>query len=1153
MKALFSRRALPCLAVLAALHGNLHAQSIYGSLRGAVTDAQGGIIANAKVTLVDEATNLTRAAIANSTGEYNFSFVTPSTYSLVSEAPGFKKFEHKGISVATQQAVTVDVKMDVGNVTESVMVTEEIPLLETANASQGQVIDRQKLIDLPNLGRNPFMMSRLAPTVQQVGNPAYNRMQDQSGSSQISINGGPVRGNNYLLDGIAITDFSNRAVIIPSLEAVEEVKVQYSTFDAEMGRTGGGMFNTFLKSGGNTFHGSLFGYMRQTDWLANTFFNNRNGAKITDQPFRNYGGSFGGPVIIPKVYNGKNKTFFWLGFEGYRDTQAASREQYTPTAAERIGDFSRTLNSAGALQTIYDPLTTQADGSRSPFSGNIIPGARIDTVGRNIAATYMLSNKATGGRFYGDNNLAGSGPLSSIADQKFIKFDHQITSWWRASLSYLRYNSSEPGENPYPTISSPDQWYLDRYVDTTQVNTTLTPASTWVIAVRYGFNRFPNIGTQKSQNFNVASLGFSNAFVKDIPSQTFPNVAMQTAYSLGTNNNFNYVHHSKNLGITVSKYLGRHTLKFGYDFRRLNDDGLDYGNSSGAFTFDNRFTRANSNSNTSASGADMADLLLGAMAGATGFIPTKLFEYINYNGLYVQDDFRVNSKLTLNLGLRWERETGLRETNNNLITGFDANAANPIGVAAGTPVKGVFRFAGVDGQKVTTGSPNLNKMSPRIGVAYQLNSKTVVRGGWGFFWAPAFALGSPSASEGITATTSPSVSNDGNKAPAIYLSNPFVNGLDKPIGNTLGALTGIGKPMTIFDPNSNSTRVQQFSFDVQRQLGAGWVTSIGYAGSRTTDLTWTTASLNYNQLDTQFFSQGTALTQAVPNPFSGKGGSGVIGGATVARNQLLRPFPQFTSVNFTFSDRNRAQYDSMVMRLQKSLSKGLSLVSTYTFSKNFDMAGGGPGNNLNAGNSGPQNVYTLDGEWGLSYLHSPHRWTNAVTYELPIGKGKMLLASLPRAADMVLGGWSINAVSTIQTGYPLLVYMNNNGNSALGTARQRPNATGTSPEVGGAFGPRIDGWINRSAFTDAAPFTFGNVSRSLGMRGPGQVNWDMSVFKTVQVFENFKAQFRAEALNAMNTPWFRGPNTAFGNAAFGRITSQGNFPRMLQLGLRLYF
>ena len=1143
--------AVTAFALIAA--SSAVAQSIYGGVRGIISDAQGSVVAGAKITLTDEATNSARAAVTNETGEYNFASVVPSVYTVSAESPGFKRIERKGIPIATQQVATVDLALELGSVTESVMVTAEAPLLEASTASQGQVLDRQKLVDLPNLGRNPFMMSRLATTVQQVGNPGYNRMQDQSGSSQISINGGPVRGNNYLLDGIPITDFSNRAIIIPSIEAVAEMKVQYSTYDAEMGRTGGGMFNTFIKSGSNQYSGSLLGYMRQTEWLANTFFNNRNGIKITSQPFRNYGGSFGGPVIIPKVYNGKNKTFFWLGFEGYRDTQAASREQYAPTALERVGDFSQTRNSAGNPLVIYDPNTTAADGSRTAFAGNVIPGSRQDLVGRNIATTYELPNKTGAGRFYGDNNLAGGGPLASKADQLFGKLDHQLTSWWRASLSYLRYNSAEPGENPYKSISSPDQWYLFRKVDTTQFNSTLTPSATWVVAVRYGFNRFPNIGTQKSQNYNLTTLGFANSFVKDVQSPSFPNVAMQTAYSLGTNNNFNYVHSSRNFSGSASKYIGKHGIKFGYDYRKLSDGGLDYQNSAGAFTFDNRFTRANSNSSTSASGSDMADMLLGAPAGATGYIPSVLNEYVTYNALYIHDDFRVNSKLTLNMGLRWERESGLHEKNNLLITNFDTNASNPIGTAAGLPVKGVFQFAGIGGAKTTTMNLRQNKFAPRLGVAYQLNDKTVIRGGWGMFWAPAFALGAPYNSEGVTATTQPSVSNDGNKTPAVKLSNPFPNGLDRPVGSSLGALTGVGKAMTIFDPNATSTRVQQFSLDIQRQLSAGWVVTAGYSGSRTADLTWSTAALNVNQLDPSLFSRGAALTASVANPFFGKGGTGVIGGSTVAANQLLRPYPQFANVNFTNSSRNHAKYDSLTFKLQKSYSKGLSILTGYTLGKNFDMSGGGPGNNLNGGNGGPQDVYSLAGEWGLSYLHSPHRLTNALTYELPFGKGKPFLSSLPKAADMALGGWSVNTVSTFLTGFPLQIFMNNNGNSALGTARQRPNATGASPFVDAPVATKIDGWINRGAFTDAAPFTLGNVTRTISTRGPGQVNWDISVFKTVAVYERFKAQFRAEALNAMNTPYFRAPNTAFGNGAFGRVTSQANFPRMLQLGLRLYF
>lgn len=1123
------------------------AQSAFGSLRGSVVDPAGAAITNAKVTLLEESTGVSRSAVSTAAGEYVFANINPSTYTVIVEHQGFKKTERKGVIVATQQYVTLDLKLDVGDVTQSIMVTEESPLLEAASASTGQVVDRQKLIDLPNLGRNPFMMSRLAPTVVQVGNPAYARMQDQSGSSQISIVGGPVRGNNYLLDGIPITDFSNRAIIIPSLEAVEEMKVQISTYDAEMGRTGGGMFNTYMKSGGNAYHGSLFGYMRETGWLANTYFNNRNGRAITDQPFRNYGGSFGGKIWIPKIYDGKNRTFFWLGFEGYRDTQAASREQYTPTALERVGNFSQSLNSSLNPLIIYDPATTLADGSRSAFPGNIIPANRIDTAGRNIAATYELPTRAA--RYYGDLNLAGAGPLPSIADQRFIKLDHTFFSWWRASVSYLGYNSDEPGENPYPSISSPDQWVLTRFVNTTQLNNTITPDATTVIAVRYGFNRFPNIGTQKSQNYNVASLGFANSFVRDIPSQTFPNVAMQTAYSLGTNNNFNYVHHSNNLGISVSKFLGKHSVKVGYDYRKLGDSGLDFGNSSGAFTFNLNFTRAGASSG--AGGADIASLLLGNPSGATGFIPTKLFQFVKYYGMYIQDDFRVSKKLTLNLGLRWERESGLQESNNNLITSFDTTAVNPLALSSGVPTLGVFRFAGVNGAPTTTSNFQQNKFSPRIGAAYQLNDKTIIRGGYGIYWSPSISLGSPFNSEGITATSNPATDVGG--IPQIQLSNPFPNGLDKPVGNALGDSTGIGKAISVYSPRAQSGRVQQFSIDVQRQLKGGFVMTAGYAGSRSKDLTWTAATLNMNQLNPSFFSQGATLRQTVANPYFGRGGANVTGTATIERQRLLRPYPAFDAVNYLADSYVHADYNAFNIRVQKNMSKGLTIVSALTFSINKDNAGGGAGNNLNAGNGGPQNVYDLESEYGKSYLHSPRRWTNAITYELPFGKGKQFLSGINRITDMAIGGWSINAVSTFQTGYPLMVYADNNLNSPFGFARQRPNLSGTEVATTGSFAQRIDGWLNSSAFTTAPIYTFGNAPRTLDTRGPGLVNWDISVFKTVTVFEGFKAQFRAEALNSMNTPNFRGPSTALGNAGFGRITSQANFPRMIQLGLRLYF
>lgn len=1135
--------ALVCMSV-----GGLWAQSYQGGVRGVVHDPGGAVIADAKVMLVNQSTNGSRATLSNPQGEYAFTAIDPATYALVVEAPGFKKFEQKGVVVGTQQFLTLDATMEVGAVSESIQVNEEVPLIETANASQGQVLDRQQLTDLPNLGRNPFMMSKLAQNVTPVGDPHYNRMEDQSGSSQITIAGGPVRGNNYLVDGIPITDAANRAIIIPTLEAVQEVKVQSNTYDAEMARTGGGMFNTYLKSGSNEYHGSLFGSLRQTSWAANNFFNNAAGIPLPKQPNRTYGASFGGHVVVPKLYNGRNRTFFWLAWEGYSDTQSNSSQFTAPTALERIGDFSQSKTASGGLNLIYDPTTTSCAGSactRQVFPGNVIPANRLNPVGLAIAATYVQPQ--TTSAFYGAPNLTQAALLPARAAQKTAKFDHEVTKFWRASFSYMRYFSLEPGNTWFATVSSPDQWRLLRNVDATAFNNVFTVSPTTVVTVRYGFNRFPNYGYQVSQGFDLATLGFSPAYVAAVPSPTFPNISMVSQYSLGTNNNFYYVHHSKNFSASMAKYKGIHNLKAGFDYRRIHDDGNDFANSAGQFSFNGVFTRSTPLTAVSGTGADLADMLIGAPASGSGYVPTKLYEFADYYGAYFQDDIRLTKSLTINAGLRWERELGLQEAHNNMVVGFDTAATNPLASnVTGITPKGVIEFAGVNGNPIHVGNPNLNKLAPRIGVAWQMNAKTTIRGGYGLYWAPQFAIGTPYNPPGYTASTTYVASNDGNATPANSLSNPFPNGLAQPTGNSLAGLSGIGQSLTLIDPNARSPRVHQFSIDVQRQLPFGVAMEVGYVGSRSNHLTQATANININALDPGLLSMGASLTQSVANPFAGHGGAGVIAAASVSQTQLLLPFPTFSTINLQFSDQSHARYDSMVAKAQKRMSMGITFLTTLTWSRNYDASTGGAGNFLNGGNAGPQNPYDMGSEYGLANVDSPLRWSSAFTYELPFGKSG-------RVMKMVAGGWSINAVSVYQSGFPLQITQSTNNNSPFGYASQRPNATGVDAGTDGSLEQRLTSYISPAAFSTAARGTFGNVARTLGMRGPGQANWDLSVFKAFAVREKFKGQFRAEALNAFNTPMFAAPNVSFGSSAFGRITSQVNFSRMMQLGVRMFF
>ncbi len=1137
-----SRAALGLLAASMACMG-LHAQSFYGTLRGTVIDQNGGVLAGSKITLINEGTREQRATLSGSNGEFVFNDLVPATYSLVSESAGFKKFERKNIIVGTQQQVSVDVKLELGQVTESVQVTEEIPMVETSTASQGQVLDNQKITELPNLGRNPFMLSKLVQNVTPVGNPAYNRMEDQSGSSQISIAGGPVRGNNYLIDGVPITDSNNRAIIIPSIEAVQEVKIQANTYDAEMARTGGGMFNTLMRSGTNSYHGSAYGHLRRTGWDANSFFNNAGGLPITDQPNDTWGASFGGPISIPHIYNGKNKTFFYLAYEHYDDIQSSSSLFAAPTAAEKLGDFSHSFNPNGTLLTIYDPNNV-VNGVRQAFPGNIIPANRLNPVGLAIAASYQPP--LTAPAYFGANDLPAPGRLPCRAAQYTGKIDEDFTSWWRASISYLRYYSLEPGNTEFPTASSPNSWRLLRRVDTTQINNLFTLNPTTVLAVRYGFNRFPNFSYDASQGYNLASLGFSPSFVSQVPAalSQFPPITTNSFYALGVQDNNSYFDlASNNFSASVSKYMGRHSLKAGFDYRKIKMVGNDANDAAGNYSFNGIFTKSTPTS-SGVGGADLADLLLGYPSSGNIYTSTKLSEFINYYGGYVQDDFRFSSKLTLNAGLRWEHETGVQEVNNGIVVNFDGTATNPLGS------KGVVNFAG--NGRTAAGNPYSSKWGPRFGFAYQMNSKTVVRGGYGIFFAPQFGQGSPIATVGYNQTTSYIASTNNFQTSIGSLTNPWPQGISQPVGNTLGPLTGIGSSFNLVDPNARSPYVQQFSFDIQRELPFNIATEIGYVGSKSSHMTLGASTINENALNPALLSLGSVLTQSVANPYFGHGGTGVIGTSTVQQSQLLLPYPTFNAVNKIFSDNNKALYHSLVLKAQKRFSHGMTFLSTFTWSRNRDESGGGPGNTLNSGAQRPQNPYDLAAEYSFSNVDTPFRWSTAISYELPFGKGKAF-ANNGGVLDWVIGGWSINTVSIFQTGFPLQISQATNFNSAFGYASQRPNATGVSPITSGSLEERLNNYINPAAFSTAPQFTFGNVSRTIDMRGPGQVNWDISVFKNFVIKEVLKAQFRCEALNAMNTPLFYGPNVSYGSSSFGKITSQANFSRQLQLALRFSF
>ena len=1124
------------------------AQAFQGSLRGRVTDPKDAVIPLAKVTVTEDTTAVSSGTVTNQQGQYSFPALQPSTYTLTVEAPGFKKLEKKDIVISTQSSVDVDVKLDIGAVTETINVTAEAELLTTAEASTGSVIDRQKLEDLPNLGRDPFLLARLSEGVVWTGNPKFDRMEDQSGQSSMSIAGGPTRTNNYTLDGISITDSTNRAVIIPDQESVGEMKVQANTYDASMGRTGGGVLNATMRSGANRMHGSAFGLLRAQSLLANTFFSNLAGLPIEQQPFKNYGDSLGGPIRIPKIYDGRNKTFFFVTTEGYRQFDAIASSSQVPTALERIGDFSQSLYKASASTpavqwAMYDPLSTNlTTGARTPFTNNVIPASRIDPIGLKMASYFPLPTTAPAA--YGATDYTVSLRTQDRADQGTFKVDQSISSWLKLSGSYLHYGSQEPDNQLWPgNVATPGQSTLYRHAETTQANAVATLSPTTVLSVRFGYNRFPNYTPYFSKGFKLTQLGFPASVDGLTPaSPSFPSISTGEFTGYGGGATSWSVYFSTSFNAEITKFVGKHSLKAGFDWRALHHAATtSLGPTS--LSFASTFTSQSPISTVNGTGGGLATMLLGYPGGS---IVTGSFfnDFVHYSGFFIQDDYRVTPKLTVNFGFRGEIESNPAEESNRFMIDADLTKANPLQTSIPSlTLLGQARYAGVNGNPTHAGNPLGLKAGPRIGIAYSYDAKTVIRGGWGIFWIPQSF--SAQNATGYSQTTNIITSTNNNFTPISSLTNPYPNGLTALAGNTLGGLAAIGSGITATDPGNRSAGyVEQMSFDIQRQVGRNVGLKIGYIGSHTLKQPFTLAA---NQLDPSYFSLGSAgLKQQVTNPFYGVAGvptSVSLGSSTtLSQSALLVKYPQYTSVGLS-SPMGRGTYYAFYGKGDWRLRYGLILGVTYTWSRNMT---------LNA----PQNYDApiIPQSWGRSTGNDqPNSYSQSFTYQLPFGNGQMFLKNAKVPLQLLLGGWSIQSQAIIHTGTPLSVSQSNSNTGCNGCG-QFLTATGVNAQSAGSVDQRIYGWFNPAAFTQTPAYSFGNVNPSLTVYSPSVFNFDMSMFKTVTIKEYYKLQFRAEALNVTNTVLFSNPATNFNSpSTFGQITAQGNFPRLVSLGARITF
>ena len=1122
----------------------IHAQTYQGALRGAVRDAQ-GLIPGAEVFLVHEDTNAERSAMTNEAGEYAFTSVLPAVYTIRVSLPGFRTEERKGVRIGTQQSLVLDFLLEVGAISEQITVTGEAPLVERASATQAASLDQETLQSLPIFGRNTFFAAISTPGVIQTGDPQFVRYQDQSGSSQLSLGGGPRRGNGYLIEGVPITDFTNRPTIAPSMEAVDELKVQTKTYEADMGHAAGGVFNTTARSGSNTWRGSAVLVTKPGATTGTLFFAKRAGLKNPPQYYYNWAGSIGGPIV-------RDRTFFWFSKDDYIQRSTRNNVLTLPTAAERAGDFSQTRNSAGQPVTIYDPLTTRTvNGAivRDAFPGNVIPLDRINPVARAMLAAMPVPQ--TGTSFNGQATL-DDGPQN----QSTLKVDQRWTDRWTTTGMYAHQYTKEPGSaffGPHGSVpGDPSASTLFRTVDFFALNNIFVPTANTAIAIRYGWNRFKDFGGNYPA-FDAATLGLPSSLVSAMTFNTFPTVRI-TGYggnnTLGNGGPNRTTHRTQTANVSISHLKGSHTLKVGAEYRRIGANVMSFSSSAGTYAFTQAFTAPTP---TSAGGDAFASFLLGYPGSGSIVVATPAQYLIDYYAGYAQDEYRASSSLTFNYGVRYEYEPGVRETENRFTVGFDRNADFPVQVP-GMTLKGGLMYAGQNGYPTTQGK-TLNGVAPRGGAAWSLSGQDVIRAGYGFYWAPMQFSGVGETAMGrlgYTATTTYLASTDGNRTPSNTLSNPFPAGLTAPDGSVMGLATGAGGVIDFVDQNSQAGEVHQYSVDYTRELRGGIAVSVGYSGSRSDHLPVggsVDATVNINQLDAQYLALGSALLDLVPNPFFGNPAFGNLArSATVTRGQLLRPFPQFDNVLAHRVTEARAQYNALTLRFDKRLRNNWGMNANYTFSRLMDNQFG-ESNTYVQRNMDALDNYDLEREWSHSLLDVPHRLNMNGTFVVPVGEGHRWLTT--GVGNALLGGWSVTMAARFQNGFPVSVWQSANNSGLLGST-QRPNITpGVDLGTSGSLDDRLGNWINGAAFTAAPAFTFGNAPRTLpNLRTPGQRNVDLSVQKFQRIGRQ-TVSVRADVLNLFDNPLFTTLQSQFGTPTFGQLTAVGGYARSVQFQVRV--
>lgn len=1139
-----------------------HAQVVNATLQGTVQDATGATISGATVEALNTSTGVAAHAETNANGRFVLASLAPGgPYTITVTAQGFKTGVRSGIHLAVNQIVDLGIPLQIGAELQKVEVSADATQLETSSAAIGQVIGNRSVENLPLNQRNVWSLLFLMPGV--TGSVTY-----QYNSMNMSVNGGRPGSTNLLVDGIPgspplIVPIASIGVF-PSVDSVEEFKVLTNGYSAEFGRSGSGIVNVILKSGTNNFHGSLFEFLRNSALDANTYFNNLNNKPLPSFKRSQFGGSLSGPVYIPKLHDGKNKTFFLFSYEGLRQGTESEVTATVPTALERTGDFSQTLNAASQQVLIYDPEKTVASGSgyvRESFleetGKNAIPTNRIDPVAARIIQYYPLPNQPGGAG--GVNNFFASGVTTLNIDTFDAKVDEVINDKNKFFVRYSRRNLTSPPLLLFPKADQIAEGGQSQpqTSNSAAIDYTFTPNANWVIEVPFGFSRTAIDFTPISTGFNPSTeLGFPNYIAANADHLLFPGIAPANYYTLGDaaqgqtrRGGFTVF----SLGVNNTKIVGSHVITFGGEARLLQANDVESGASTGNFSFSSAITQGpNPNVATSTGGNSIASLLLGVGSGTMQINSKNAATASKYYGLYIQDDWKALPRLTLNLGLRYDLDIPRTERYNRMET-FEPNIASPLAAQTGLAgLTGGVIFSGVDGSSRRQFSPQWKNFGPRIGFVYQLDTNTVVRAAYGVYFGPSIRSAFATiGQEGFGSTTTYSGSPNG-LTPSVYLSNPFPNGLNLPTGSKQGLLTGIGSSFE--NPLFGDNKVgytQNWDLDIQRQLPFNLLFDVAYVGSHGVHLNKSGESdWNADQLTSAALALGSHLQQSVANPFYGIIKTGPESGKTIPLSYLEAPFPQFSAVYLSYLTGGYELYNSFQLKLNKRISRGLNFLVSFTGQKQMDDYSG----IQNVGNitGGIQNIYNPQAEYAVSSNDISRSLVISGVYALPFGRGQQFGTYWSRPLDTLLGGWQINGIATEQTGFPLSPSTQNTSNS--GSNVLRPNLTGISPAEHGSVRSRLDKYLNAAAFSQPAPFTFGDAPRTLSnVRAPGMHDIDFSVFKNFHVAEKVNMQFRAETFNALNQVVFGDPNMVLSSGQFGVITSQSNTPREIQFALKVLF